>query len=159
MLKILAFLLLLTSVKHEYHVAICEITQKKNKLQFTQKIFIDDLEKAIEKHQSIRLLLGNVSQHPKAKDIIGNYLLKRWQIQVAGKKLNLSFIGYELENEQVFAYLETACPSKIKAIQVSYPLLTDIYNDQSNLVHFNILGKKKSIYLNAGSTTETVSFK
>ncbi len=158
MLKVLTLLTLLVSVKHEYHVAVCEIDQKKNSLQLTEKIFIDDLEKTFEKNQGQKLLLGNKSQHPKAKELIGNYILKNTQIRISGKPAKLIFLGYEMENDQLFAYLETPCPNKIKSLEVKYPLLTELYSDQANLVHLNIAGIKKSLYLTGDSPSETVSF-
>lgn len=158
MLKILAFLTLLVLVKHEYHVAVCEIDQQKNTLQLTQKIFIDDLEKTFEKNQHIQLLLGSKNQHPKAKQLIGDYILANTQLNISGKKAALTFLGYELENDQLFAYLESPCPIKIKSMEVKYSLLTELFSDQANLVHLNILGTKKSLYLNADSPAETVIF-
>ncbi len=158
MIKIFAFLALLFTAKHDYHVAVCEINHKNGLLQITQKIFIDDLEKSIEKKQGVKLLLGNVNQHQKAKEIIGNYLLAHFQLKSANKNLALTYLGYELENEQLFAYLQTKSPTKIKQLAVNFTLLFDTFSDQANLVHFNINGKKQSLFLDASKPSGTTSW-
>ena len=63
-----------------------------------------------------------------------------------GETVKYNFIGKKYDTDMVICYLEvTDVPLKnLKQIGIQNEVLTDIYDDQQNVVHFKINGKKKS---------------
>ncbi len=145
---------------HAYHVSVCEINQnsKKNSLQITHKVFIDDLEKAIEQGQKTKLLLGNVNQNKQAKAIIGKYIENHFSLLKDGKSIDLVYLGYELDTDQVFIYFEGKAIGKYKNLRVKYNPLTEVYEDQANMVHVKFDLLKTSLFLNASKQEANIEF-
>lgn len=151
---------LLLPLTHAYHVAVCELNydQKTSSLQFTHKIFTDDLEKAIETSTGKKLLLGNPKQHPEAKQLIGNYVVQHFLVKNNGKVVKTAYVGYEVDNDQLFVYFEAPLKSKPKKLDLIYNPLIEIYSDQSNIIHLSVSGQKKSLYFNSGQTSHSAQF-
>ena len=67
-------------------------------------------------------------------------------VEINGETVKYEFIGKKYDTDMVIYYLEVPdVPLKnLKQIGIQNEVLTDIYDDQQNVVHFNINGKKKS---------------
>lgn len=156
---LLSFIITASAALHPYHVAVCELDYKADKkaYQVTHKIFTDDLEKGIETEKKVKLLMGNPKQHAETKRLIGEFVQSHFRVKAGGKEVKLVYLGYEVDNDQTFVYFE-AKGSKPKKLNISYTLLTDTFDDQSNLVHYNITGKKETLYFNKGTTNRELQF-
>ncbi len=150
----------LLSFTHAYHIGVCDLNynQKNSTIEFTHKLFIDDVEKAIEKQYGKKLLLGNPKEATDAKQLIGAYVQKHFQIKNNSKALALTYIGYEIDNDQLFIYFETKVKGKPTNLELYYSVLTEVYSDQSNIIHCSISGSQKSLYFNEGKVKQTVQF-
>ncbi|MES2629613.1 MAG: DUF6702 family protein [Bacteroidota bacterium] len=152
-------LTLLFPAVHPFHVAVCELNQnpKAGTVELTHKIFIDDLEKAVEKSTGKNLLLGNPKEHPDAKQLIGNYVVQHFLLKIDGQVLKSGYVGFETDNDQVFVYFEGRVKGKPKKLEITYTPFNEVFDDQSNIVHLKFGNVKQSLYLHKNKPTDTVS--
>ena len=77
-----------------------------------------------------------------------NYIKKRLSLTVNAKAVNLNFIGYEKEEDAIWTYFEVKKVIQPKIIKVDTKLLFDFLPQQTNIVHAEINGVKKSSKVN-----------
>jgi hydrogenase maturation factor HypE len=67
-------------------------------------------------------------------------------VEINGETVKYNFIGKKYDSDMVICYLEVEnIPlNTLKQVGIQNEILTDIYDDQQNVVHFKINGKKKS---------------
>jgi hypothetical protein len=73
-----------------------------------------------------------------------NYIKQRFSINVNLKPTRLDFIGYEREEDAVWVYLEVKKVTQPKIIKINTKLLYDFLPQQTNIVHVEVSGAKKS---------------
>lgn len=148
--------------KHPIHIAISEVVydEKSRALQITHKIFIDDLEKQIEQslEEAVKLRLNTAKEHENADYYLNAYLQKHFRIKVNGKEHKGLFLGKEYETDAAWLYVEIENIKSLKGITIENTILTDLYEDQNNFVHFNINKQKKSLRFQHGNTQQSINF-
>jgi hypothetical protein len=135
--------------KHDFHVCITQITHnpKAATLEITVKIFTDDLERTIRTLTGEELRLGDPRESPKADDLMFEYLHNRLQIATDQQARTYKWIGKEVENDVVWCYLEVDNAHKFNTIDITNRILTEIFDDQSNLVHVEVNGATTSMIM------------
>ena len=149
-LFVFAAMMLLTSLTvHKFYVSVTEVAyaESKNRIEITTRIFIDDLEKGLEKKYNKKINLATKEEIPEAKDFIKEYLNQRVQVNVNNKTAEVVFLGAEVENDVLICYLKIDFSEKITTFELYNNLLTEIYADQQNLIHTNINNTKRSFLL------------
>jgi hypothetical protein len=63
-----------------------------------------------------------------------SYLAEHFQMEVDGSRLSLSYLGKEAESDVMWCYLESEPHSKPSEIVVSNSILTEIFEDQVNII-------------------------
>ena len=132
---------------HKYYVSVTDIDYKKTSLEIISRLFIDDVEKMFLDRYDQELSFDNKKDKSKIDFYLQKYFATKLQIQVDNKAQQLSFIGWELEDDQVHCYVEIEGISSIKKIKVTNKLLFDIFENQQNITHLNVNGTKKSFLL------------
>lgn len=131
---------------HAFHLAKCEIVYnyEAHRMEMTLMVFTDDLEKAINQQGTDLLdILGAEADENNIK-IIGDYLENEIYLLVENQKCNLQFLGYELEANRCFLYLQRELPLPPCLLRCN--LLTQLFPDQKNLVTI-IADKREFTYL------------
>lgn len=135
---------------HPLHISVTEIeyNEKAEALQIISRIFVDDLEVAIRaKIGSPELDILNPKNGLTTKGLIADYLKDHLKIRLDGKEQQLNFLGYEEENFAFICYIEIEKIKSFKVIEVENTVITETYDDQSNLVHVTYKGPIKSMRL------------
>lgn len=145
---------------HPFHVSVCEINhdQKTNALQITHRIFIDDMENALNKAYDVQLDIMNPDDPDQITKLIGKYVIDRFKITVDHKVRNLIYIGYELDEDAIWCYMEIKGISGLEEIEVFNTILFETYDDQSNIIHVKYQGKIKSFRLMGDTKSSQLSF-
>lgn len=144
------FLIVLSSfTMHKFYVSVTEIEQneKKERIEITSRIFIDDLEKVLEKNTQKKLKLATKQELPEAKKIVQDYVVSCLKLEINKKEKELVFLGSEYDNDVLICYLKANNSQKITTFGFQNKLLLDLNADQQNLVHTNINNNKKSFLL------------
>ncbi len=161
----LSLLPLLTSfcllVAHPFFISLTELryNTSSQKMEMAQKIFWDDLEISLAKEfdQSVDFL--NPKDKAKLDQQIRTYLLKHNQLWVNGKPIALNYLGYEVEDDAAWFYLESAEAEIPKTVEIRNTLLLAEFDGQQNIVHVYFNSKSpKSMLLGKGEEKGKVEF-
>jgi hypothetical protein len=112
-------------------------------------LFIDDLDQLLKERYDIDAKLSTADESELADQYLEKYFRAKFIVEINEEIRPYKLIGRKYDNDVCIFYLEIEAvdlPS-VKAIQIQNKLLTDMYDEQQNVVHFKINGKKKSFVL------------
>lgn len=134
---------------HKFYVSVTQIdyVPSKKRIELTSRIFIDDLEKGLNKRFNKKVNLTSNKELPEAEELIKSYLKEKIKISINKKPQNIEFLAREVEGDVLILYTKIAISKKINTFEIYNSLLTEVYADQQNIVHTNINSNKKSILL------------
>jgi hypothetical protein len=146
-------------VIHPFHVSINEISynEKESTLEITKKIFSDDLELAL-KNDGLNFHIKQKID-PELHKAIQNYLQDKFKIFIDDEYQRLNFLGYEVEEDAVWCYLQIDRINSIKEIAVFDITLFETYSDQVNLVHLNYKNSVESFKLDEKTPEKAITFR
>ena len=153
---IFLFILLILQISsfapaHKYYFSLTEIKANtfSKTLSVSSKLFIDDLESALQKTNNIKFDLSKSTNNKAVQNAVFNYINNHFQIYLDGKMVPLNLVGFETENEVVWIYLESKLIHKeFKNTKIINSILYDFSADQTNLVQFNWNNKNYTEKLN-----------
>lgn len=136
---------------HKFYVSVTNVnySEKDDALQITTRIFIDDLEAVLEERYGIDAQLGTKTEAKIAEEYVVKYLKTKFLIRLNGEQSAFDYLGKKYDNDVVICYLEVPKVGfdQLKSIEIQNEVLTDLYEEQKNLVHIKYQGKKKSFIL------------
>lgn len=134
---------------HPIYVSVTQVEHnaKDKTLEISCKIFTDDFE-----HELRKLYSGTVDLlQPKDKNamnkLVSDYVQKHFILNVNGKNALLQFIGYEQDEEGIMSYFQVNDVPVVKKINVMDNILFDYKEQQINIVHVIVNGKRQSTKL------------
>ncbi|MAN27875.1 MULTISPECIES: DUF6702 family protein [Mesonia] len=137
-----------TSV-HKYYLSITEIeyAQEQKSLQMISRIFVDDFQKLLQTRydKSIELVRGKNNEQTNL--YIERYFEDKLKIEINKKTLPLKFIGKRYEDDLIICYFEATQVEDFHKVSVTNLILTDLYQEQKNLIHFKKGDETKSLML------------
>jgi len=136
---------------HKFYVSVTNIkyAEKDDALQITSRVFIDDLEALLQERYEITGKLATENESKQADEYLEKYLRQKFQVEINGEEKKYELIGRKYDTDVCVFYLEVSKIdfSTINSIQIQNEILTDLYDEQQNVVHFKIKDKKKSFVL------------
>lgn len=156
-ISILSFLLAF----HPIHVSVTEITydEKEKELEIISRIFVDDLEAAIrEVKKQPELHLLEPGNSVTTDQLVREYLQQRFKISLDGKAQSVLYLGHEVENEAILCYIQVKNVKKWSSIEVLNSVITELHDDQSNLVHVTVRENVKSLRLMRDNPSGKLTF-
>lgn len=158
---ILSLLFALSSCFHPVHVSVTEInySEKDKALQMISRIFIDDLELAIQaelKDNSLDIL--KPTNGKTTDEIVSTYLLKHMKLKVDGKPQTLNYLGHEVDGLAIICYIEIPNIKKLKTVEPMNDVIMATHHDQSNLVHVTYKETLKSLRLVFDKPSDILTF-
>lgn len=141
------FYIVLISNLHPFHVSICEVyhNPKSQSLEISMKIFIDDLELAIQNQYNAEFKLVNLKDNSSIKTTLKSYITDRFKVKIDSKVIELDLVGFEFDNDAILCYFEGKKIKKINVIEIENTIISEVFNDQINLTHFQYNGEMKSL--------------
>ena len=141
-------LLFLFLLLHPYHVSVTEVRfdEEVQSVQITERIFIDDLEEALRKannDEKFVLMDDSLISHQYLK----TYFEQNFVTAVNGKTISYDYLGAEVEDDVIWCYIEITGVESLQSIKLTNSIMTEVFDDQKNLVHFKIGGEKKIFIL------------
>ena len=139
------------TIAHKFYLSVTNInySEKDKALQITLRIFTDDFESVLKERYGIATYLATTDETAIADEYIGKYLRVKFILKINGESVKYAFIGKEYKDDIMICYLEipNVYLTKTKTIEIQNEILTDMYDEQQNIVHFKLNGKKKSFIL------------
>ena len=149
------------SLLHPFYISLTEIrfNPTSKKVEVSAKIFWDDLEVGLSKEIGGPVDFLNPKDKSKLETQIKAYLLKHSQVWVNGKMVPLSYVGYEVEEDAAWFYLESTATAVPKSVEVQNTLLIRDLEGQQNIVHVYLNSKSpKSLLLGEGKEKGSIIF-
>ncbi len=150
---------------HPFHVSVMSVHHSagENSLQITLKLFADDLEEAMNQgsfHEEGQPYIDvlNPKDEQQLNAYIEQYIDRHLSMQVDGEEVRPYFLGREMEDMAMWCYLEVQDVGKVNSLKVRSSILTEVFDDQINIVHVNYEGAIKSMKLAGNRLLDEVLF-
>jgi hypothetical protein len=145
---------------HPYYMSVTEIEHKaaEKELQLSVKIFVDDLEEALEQEYKQPFNLYNENGKKANEAYINTYLQKHLKLTVDKQQVVPAMIGFEIQQEALWVYFEVKKIAKLKTAVVFTDVLYSLRKDQINIIHFTNKGVRKSYRLTHPDTQTQFSW-
>lgn len=146
---------------HPFFITLTEVrfNPSSKNMEVAQKIFWDDLEVSLSKEAGGAVDFLKPKDKAKLESQVKAYLLKHTQVWVNGKLVPLSYLGYEVEEDAAWFYLESTATSTPKTVEVQNTLLLRDFAGQQNIVHVYLNSKSpKSLLLGEGKERGRIEF-
>ena len=131
---------------HPYYMSVTELEYKSadKEIQISSKIFIDDLEYALQEEYKTKVEILNAVDQKKNEALLDKFFQKHLKLSVDGKPVSYQMIGFEREEEAIWTYLVVKNISQLKSATVFNDLLYNYRDDQINIIHFKNNNDRKS---------------
>ncbi len=145
---------------HPFYISLTDMVYnpESERIEIAQKIFWDDFEVALTNKYQEPVDFLNPKEPERLEKLVENYLLEKNQIFMHGKALPLSYLGYEIEEDAAWFYLESEQVELANEILITNGLLIDEFPSQQNIVNFYIDRKPKSLITHKNKTEGVLEF-
>jgi hypothetical protein len=148
-------------VVHPFFISLTEMrfNPQSKKMEIAQKIFWDDLEVALGSEFKEKVDFLKPKDKAKLESQLKTYLLKHNQVWVNGKSVTLTYLGYEVEEDAAWFYLESSATEMPKSVEVQSTVLLKDFDGQQNIVHVYSQSKSpRSLLLGEGKEKGKIEF-
>ena len=136
---------------HKFYISVTNVdySEKDEAVQIITRIFIDDMNAVLKERYGLEPKLGTDKETAMDREYLEKYLRTKFVVEINGKTVQYNFIGKKYDTDMIICYLEVpdVMLKGLKQIAVQNEILTDIYDEQQNVVHFKVGGQKKSFVL------------
>lgn len=155
------FLLTLTAFSaHKFYMGIYQINYapEKKMLEITTRIFVDDLNKALEKKYKKIIHLGTTKETPEDVVLMQKYLSEKFRLKINGEFTPMNYLSKEIESDVIICYLNIRDVKKLKSLETYNAVLIDLDVEQQNITHFTGFGDKQSYLFTESATNYVLKF-
>lgn len=146
---------------HKFYVSIYQVdfVPEKKRVEITARIFLDDLNLALEKEFKTKIQLGEKTESSQDVQFLQKYLMKHLKISIDDKEKNIQFLSKEVENNVVIIYLKIVDVKKINSFRIYNNALLELYSDQQNIIQTKFYNKKRNYIFTEDYFVENMNFK
>lgn len=143
---------------HKFYMSIYQMqySAEKKRLEITSRIFIDDINKALQLKYSQTTHIGETGETTEDIALMNKYLLEHFTVKINGVQKQLMYVDKELDHNVVVGYYKINDVGKITSIAIRNTVLTDVFSDQQNIIQTIFNGKKQSLLLTAENSSGTL---
>lgn len=148
------------AIPHPLHLGVTETEHNAadQTLEISCKLFSDDFERILEKVYDRDIDLINPPDRAAVQAVINDYVRKHLSFKVDGKPITITCIGFEPDHEATYSYFQADGIKEVKKVEVTSTLMYDLFDDQTNIFHIRVNGKRKSSKLNYPAKVTEISF-
>ena len=153
-------LVMFSSWTHKFYVGIYQVNYASDKkmLQITTRIFVDDLNNALQLKHKKKFHIGEKFAADEEVSAMNKYITDNFRIAVNGKPLPLDFRSYEVENNVAIGYFRITGVASVKTMDVTNKVLFDYVTEQQNIIQTNVSGNKQNLLLTIDEPTGSLAF-
>ncbi len=135
---------------HPFYLGITHFkyNSKTESLETSVKLFVNDFEAALKKINNKPVDLINGKNKDELNKMIDSYIKNHLKLKINGKESLYTFIGFELEKDVAWIYIEYKKIKNIKTLEIENTLLYDHINQQTNIVRIEVNANEQSTKLN-----------
>ncbi|WP_233268823.1 DUF6702 family protein [Mucilaginibacter lacusdianchii] len=152
--------LMWASVFHPFYVSVTEVNHnaRTQAIEVSCRMFYDDLEHVLNKQYHTRIDIVKPTNRAEVNKLLNDYIHKHLIIKADGKVLSPAFVGYEIQEDGAWSYLEVKGIPKAKKIEVHDDLLYSEHPEQINMIHVTVNGNRQSTKLDNPDADAGFSF-
>ena len=145
---------------HEFYVSISymEYDSERKAIEVQKKIFFDDFEIALKKKNNLDKFDILNSKTELVDNYIEAYLKENISFEVNDKVYDINYLGHEYINGTINCYYEVLKIKKIKNIIITDRSLFSSFDEQENLIYFEMMNKLSTIRLKNPNQKDEIIF-
>ena len=145
---------------HEFYVSISymEYDSERKAIEVQKKIFFDDFEIALKKKNNLDKFDILKSKTELVDNYIEAYLKENISFEVNDKVYDINYLGHEYINGTINCYYEVLKVKKIKNIIITDRSLFSSFDEQENLIYFEMMNKLSTIRLKNPNQKDEIIF-
>lgn len=116
-------------------------------IQITSRIFIDDMNNALEKKYHKKTFVGTDRETADDVVLMKKYLAEKFVLKLNGSAKPMNFLSKEVEANVIVSYFSIKEVSKINSLSIENSALLEVNEEQQNIIQANISGEKESLLL------------
>jgi hypothetical protein len=149
-----------TTEVHEFYLSVTDINYvaEKQNLQIISRVFTDDFEDVLNKRYQKDFKLIPSLEVKETEVYIERYINDKLFIESKGDILTLKYLGKKYEDDMVYLYIEIENIDELNSITIENLILTDLFEEQKNMIHFKCGEFKKSFILEKKLSKRTITF-
>jgi SpoU rRNA methylase family enzyme len=134
---------------HKFYVSIYQVNYapKKKMIQITSRLFIDDVNDALEKKFKKRTYFALENETPEDEVFLKKYFAEKFIIKVNGVSKALNYLSKDIDGNVVICYFSVKDLPKISSVAIENSALMELNEEQQNIIQANINGEKQSLLL------------
>ena len=132
---------------------------EKKMIQITSRIFVDDLNKGIEKKYNKKTFIGTDKETSADIELLKKYLSETFSIKINNQLKTITFLSKELEADDVLVcYSRITAVEKFKTLEIFNSVLLDWNAEQQNITHISAFDTKRSVLFTESSRKEVLKY-
>jgi len=152
-IRIKLFMLVITSLSlfgfkvfHPFYLGICHFKHNvpENTLDASIKLFVNDFEEALRKTNKKQVDLINGVNKKEINQFIENYIKTNLQLKINQQNIGATYLGFEIEKEIIWIYLEYKSINQIKSFEMTNTLLYDYFPGQTHIIRLDCNNTERS---------------
>ncbi len=143
----MAFILsLFLTFIHPFYVSVIDVNHnaKDKNVEISIRIFVDDFEATLKKNYNKNIDLHKSTNDVQVNKLITNYIESKLQVAIDGKPKTMQYLGFEIQKESVWIFLEVNEIPHLKKINFNCNLLYDYQDKQMNIFNVKANGVEKN---------------
>ena len=161
-LLLLVLILMSFTAAHKFYVSVTNInySEDDDALQITTRVFIDDLEAVLKERYGITTSLATENELEIANKYVEKYLRAKLVVELDGKAVNFNYLGKKYDADLTIMYIEVEQIGlkELSSLAIYNEILTDMFDEQKNIVHFKWFDNKKSFVLTKSDAKGMLNF-
>lgn len=151
---------LLSMAAHKYYLSVTDVqyNETSQSLQMITRLFYDDVEDVLQARYDEAIVVDATADQELLDRYLTKYLKAKFKVSINSKRQEVVFVGKEYEDDYIVIYSEIENVSSIKTLELENTLLMDVFSEQKNMVHSEILGKKKSFLMELENAKVLLNF-
>ena len=135
-----------------------EYDSERKAIEVQKKIFFDDFEIALKKKNNLDKFDILKSKTELVDNYIEAYLKENISFEVNDKVYDINYLGHEYINGTINCYYEVLKVKKIKNIIITDRSLFSSFDEQENLIYFEMMNKLSTIRLKNPNQKDEIIF-
>ena len=142
---------------HEFYLSVTDVTyvEEQQSLQIISRVFIDDFEDVINKRYNKDFKLIPNLEVEEVEFYIEKYIRDKFILETKSRILDYTYLGKKYEDDMIYLYLEVEHISPFKSLTIENLILTDLFEEQKNMIHYTSGSFKKSFILEKKNSKRT----
>lgn len=139
---------------HPVHFSVTNVEYNKDKQGFeiVLKLFKSDLETALSLQFGLKFADAGKNVIQADQKILQQYIDLHFKIRVNGKGVHVVYRENKVSGDDIWLYADCKYKNKVQELAVDNSLITEVYDDQTNLLILGYMSQQNGIRLDKTNT-------